>query len=183
MTKLKKSRLTKPKSIISRFREDIKEELNVRGGDLWKYRDLWDKTSFRNFRSIGRAGFILLEIIEQMDAGKPEVAHATAIQGWKAIRQFTLDQGSWQASWPLSLLPDPYEQNEWGGTHEEMAAVAGFLRAKADLKEKVHPKGSAALGGSEGDAGEGQPTGRGGGRGRKGKAKGEGRGGDAAAQG
>ena len=116
-------------------------------------------------------------MIEQLDAGQADVAQATAIQGFKAIHQMILDQGSWRAAWALSLLLDPYERREFGGNEAELAAVAGWLKAKADLKERVR---SGTNGKDEDD--EDAPTGKGGGRkGKDPKGGGRGRGAQGAA--
>ena len=59
------------------------------------------------FRSMGRVAFALCEVMERMELEEWDVAYATAVQLYKAIKQYLIDQGSWRAAWPLTLLEDP----------------------------------------------------------------------------
>ena len=103
-------------------------------GHAWRYSDLWKEKTFYKCKSVGRLGHGLLEIIQRFEQNEPMVAWATAIQLWTACHQFALDAGSWKTAWVLTLLEDPFEVEEFGGTEEELSITAGFLRSKADLK-------------------------------------------------
>ena len=69
--------------------------------------------------------YVLAEIIEFNELGQHEVAAATAVQLYKALHQFLVDHGSWKAAWLLTLIEDPYGEDSFGGSNQELAIVGG----------------------------------------------------------
>ena len=96
-TRLKKRRFKNPRCINRRFQRSVMERLGAEKGDSWKYHDFWKKVNWRNFRSMGRSAWILLEIIQLCSKASTQhdldVVQATAVQGVKALHQFALDGG------------------------------------------------------------------------------------------
>jgi len=168
------------------------EKLGVRPGEPWRSQQLWAKVPWKTFRSVGRLAWGLLEAMEMADrnhdSGRSEKGNrqlqATLIQLYKAAKQFALDGGSWKAAWPLTGLRDPYERDEWGGSASELSVIAGYLKAKDQLRASIRkglptPKEDKQEDGDQPkeEAAEGQkPGGRGGGQGRRKRGGGRGRG-------
>ena len=145
------------------------QKLRVRPGQNWSYEDYWKTLPVGRHKTIGRILFVLQEVIEYLDLGQPDIAFATVVQLFKALHQFLVDGGSWKAAWLLTLMEDPYGEEEFGGTSEELAVVGGHLKASAELWEKVHGKPPPTLAAGETDdpeAGKTYSKGRGRGRGR-----------------
>ena len=142
LQKLRRQRKKQPWKLNKKFRAHVMRHLNVLPGEAWRYRTYWAAMPFRNFRSVGKLAFLLSEIIQEAEAPgeashRLAVVQATAVQGLKACHQFALDGGSWKAAWPLTLIPDPYAKEEFGGSPEELGAIASWLKTTAELKEKV----------------------------------------------
>ena len=137
MDHMRRCRLDTPAQIITQFRQECMEELNVRGHQHWAYEGVWQKQNYAQCRSVGRCAYILTEIVELLDQGKAAEAHATSIQAWKALAQFSLDGQSWRAAWPLTGLPDPYSRKEFAGTPAELSTVAAYLKGLEALKTSI----------------------------------------------
>ena len=105
------------------------------------YRDVWKGENYTKCRSIGRMTYILQEICKELRRGNHQVAYATAIQGWKAARQYAGDGNSWRAAWHVTCLPDPSRKPKWSSLPQELSAVGGYLKAEADLTAKVKEGG------------------------------------------
>ena len=114
------------------------EELGVRPGEIWRYRDYWKTMKFANFRSVGRCAYLFSEIIEECERSQDvAIIQATAIQALKSCHQFAIDGGSWRAAFALSLFVDSYGKEVFGGDEEELSTVVGYLKAQDDLSERV----------------------------------------------
>jgi hypothetical protein len=137
--KLKERRVRAPRKIIRAFRSRAVKKLRIRPGRSIAYEDLWSARMFYKCKSMGKIAWVILEVMQNLEDSQPDVAYATAIRGWQAIKQFAIDGGSWRAAWPLTLLEDPTGIDEFGGTEEDLAVVGGLLRARQDLREKVKP--------------------------------------------
>ena len=143
-SKYKGQLYTSPETIVTEYRDHVRAELGVRTGDIWSYRHYWKTMPFDRFRSVGRLGYLLTEAMDfaeepgMNDKERLMVVRAMLAQGLKACHQFALDQGSWRAAWPLTMLRDPYRQTGFGGTEPELNLVAGLLKAEDDLRTRVH---------------------------------------------
>jgi hypothetical protein len=126
------------KEIRRRFKELTVENLNPSGSQRWDYLELFpEATAFQKHKSLGRAGFILLQIIQAADEEESvDRCAAIAIQGWKALLQFAID-GDWRNAWALSLQRDPYGSARWAGDEMELADVAGLAEAEDRLAKKL----------------------------------------------
>ena len=136
-SKLKSRRVKHPKKIARRFFKGLLKKHQVKPGDTFSFLQDWESLPIGRFRSMGRISYALCEIMERLQLGQPEIAYATAIQLYKAIHQMLLDGGSWKVAWALTLLEDPYKGAEWGGDEAELASIAGMMKARADLQERV----------------------------------------------
>ena len=65
-------------------------------------------------RSIGRAAYLMAEVLECYRRGQVESAMATVVQAWKAFHQYALDNNSWRLAWMMTMVPCPYERAEIG---------------------------------------------------------------------
>jgi len=138
MHQYRNRRIKNPKRVTAEYRAFVLDQLlRVHEGEHWDYTMAWGKYDFSRCRSIGRAAYILAEVVQLHEENKPEAACATAVQGLKACAQFAMDGGSWRTSWNLTTLRDPYAAPEFAGTESDMTIVGGFMKAQAELKEKV----------------------------------------------
>jgi len=126
-----------PHRLIREFELDCVREERPREGQVFTYRDVWASDNYTKCRSLGRMTYILQEICEELRKGNTRVAYATAIQGWKAGRQYAQDGNQWRAAWHLTCLPDPFRPKAWRGNAGELAAVGGYLKAESDLVAKI----------------------------------------------
>ena len=147
----------KPNRVIEQYRQHVKDEMNIRAGDRWSYRDWWKTMPFNRFRSVGRVAYLLTEMLDTAEddtvdeKARLQALRVGLIQSIKSCHQFALDGGDWKAAWPLAQVRDPYKHTAFGGTETELNLVAGLLRAEADLHNRVrHTK--AGDGGSDKDA-------------------------------
>jgi hypothetical protein len=134
---------TRPGRVLELYREQVKEELNIRAGDRWSFRDWWKTMPFNKFRSVGRLGYLLSEMLDTADdASKTEserlyLLQAGLVQALKSCHQYALDGGDWKAAWPLTQVKDPYRPTAFGGSETELNLVAALLKAEADLQTRV----------------------------------------------
>ena len=68
----------------------------------------------------------------------------------RAVLQAGLDSGRWKNAAPLVPYPDPLGRRQFGGTYEQMAGIATFHKATADLHVAGKAGGRGAQ--NEGDA-------------------------------
>jgi hypothetical protein len=126
------------KEIRRRFEELTIENLNPSRSQRWDYPELCpEATAFQKHKSLGRAGCILLQIIQAADEEESvDRCGAIAIQGWKALLQSPID-GDWTNAWALSLQREPYGSARWAGDEMELADVAGLAEAEDRLAKKL----------------------------------------------
>ena len=46
-------------------------------------------------------------------------------------------EGDWTAGWLLTGLPDPFDEDQGGGTRSEMAIIAGYMKEMSKLKKLI----------------------------------------------
>ena len=136
---LKLKRTQEPLTIVRDFRDECIGKLRPRPNETWRYLDVWklDRWDQSSCRTAGRFAYLLGEMIEDLDRGEVATAHATAVLAYRACRQFRLDGNSWKAAWLLTAMEDPFSQSKWGGTPHQLAVIGGYLKAEAELKDRV----------------------------------------------
>jgi hypothetical protein len=122
---------------VSEFREECIGIRRPKANEAWTYKEIWDKQNYRGCSAVGRMAYILQEVVELLDRGQVSQAHATAVLGWRAAHQHSLDGSSWKAAWHLTGLPDPYSPQKWGGSMQQLSAVAAYMKAEATIKSQI----------------------------------------------
>ncbi len=124
-----------PKKTVREFREVWVERLGA-SGRAFKWQDRNEKIKWGKYASVKRFDWMLSHIMESMDRGDFEFAHAQVAQCMKVCHDFA-GHGSWRAAWPYSHMVDPMAKHHHGATEAETEAVMGWLRTQDDLKAKV----------------------------------------------
>ena len=81
------------------------------------------------------------------------------------MHQSALDQGSFEAAWLLTGLPDPLKKEKFGGEPEELEVISQYMKALEDVAKRSKPAGGGddeeekgpKGGGKNGKHGAGQP--------------------------
>eukprot|EP00973_Karenia_brevis_P080846 11215445-Karenia_brevis.AAC.1 len=111
-----------PKKFSKKFRAMVKKELSIRSDpQAWSYAE-WAKkqlTLFGKMRGLWKALYAMSEILEMVEAGQVDLAHAALGQTMKAMVQVALDKGSWDNAVLLLPWTDPTSRVEWGGDERE----------------------------------------------------------------
>jgi hypothetical protein len=123
-----------PVAIISEYREEALRTLRPLPGTTWSYTDVWRLQNFRSCQSTGRMSRLCCEAVDLLSRGLVLEAHALLIRGLQAAHQASLDNGSWDTAWLMTGLPDPFNTKGFGGTPEQLAKIAAYRRAQADLR-------------------------------------------------
>ena len=142
-TAYKKSSRARPLRVLEEYKTFAKDEMNVRVGDRWSFRDWWRTMPFQKYRSVGRTAYLLCELLDTSERQElaPQdrlaLVQAGLVQSLKACHQYALDGGDWKAAWPLTQVKDPFRATSFGGTETELNLIAALLKAEGDLQTRV----------------------------------------------
>ena len=135
----------KPLRYIKQYIKEVEEELGVEGGKAYTLHDFGRKISWAKQRSLQRMHYLLSEILTLLLQKKYERAGLQTMLGLRALHQTALDQGDWSLSWLLTHLPNVWDRKQWGGSAEELANVASYLRSMEDLNKNAEKARNAQL--------------------------------------
>lgn len=127
----------KPLHYIKQYIKEVEEELGVEGGKAYTLHDFGRKISWGKQRSLQRMHYLLSEILALLLQKKYERASLQTMLGLRALHQTALDQGDWSLSWMLTHLPNVWDRKQWGGSAEELANVASYLRSMEELNKNA----------------------------------------------
>lgn len=120
-------------------------------------------------KGLQRCAVAVRTVLTALHRGQHHRAVAQVVQNLKAKLQCALADGDWGQAWSLTGPPYPLAPRSFAGDEQEMAAVAGYMNARHDLKAKTRlrrcttpPPLNLAGGGAEGRPAGGQGRGRGG---------------------
>lgn len=133
----------KPLRYIKQYIKEVEEELGVEGGKPYTLHDFGRKISWGKQRSLQRMHYLLSEILTLLLQKKYERAGLQTMLGLRALHQTALDQGDWSLSWMLTHLPNVWDRKQWGGSAEELANVASYLRSMEELNKNAEKARSA----------------------------------------
>ena len=134
---MERRRLEDPLAIIREFVTECIRARRPRPGETWTFQEVWEKEPYQNCRHVGRMTYLFMEVVELLSRGQVAEAHATAILGWRAGKQYSLNGGVWAGAWELTGMQDPFRQQQWGGTPEQLAVIASYLEAESALARRV----------------------------------------------
>jgi len=140
MRKLKHRWKKHSASIIRQYLLNAREKVGAEDGfKAWKLTDLsWRlQSQFTRSRGLWRAHYYLQEALSLCTIqDKPLQGIALLVQLSKAIHQTALDGNVWTNSALLIPVKDPLATDEFGGSYEELSAVASYRSALRDLKSQ-----------------------------------------------
>ena len=110
------------------------EELGVLPGMNWTMVDWWRKVRWGKQRGISKCALILVRIYEQLRPGKTDEATAQTVQGMKALKQVSLDEGDWTKGWELTGLRDLTRPERFAGDFQEMTGISAYLKSLRELE-------------------------------------------------
>ena len=126
-----------PKQFITEFRELVKDELSVKVGEPWAYKDISKKIPWGKMKSLQRCFLLDCAVMELLETGDVTRAQALLGQSMKAKWQVALNNGNWRVAWPLTGEPDPLSRRPFAGTEAELEIASGWVKALDELQKRT----------------------------------------------
>lgn len=102
---------------------------------------------------------------------QPERAALQATLTLQALHQTALDSGSWQVSWLLTHVEDPFEKKLFGGNPENLQSVASYLKSMSELAKATQSLKGKGFGKGDQEEEDSSKAGKGNKKSQKGKEK------------
>ena len=132
---------TAPEAIISSYVDRMREQVGVEPGQPWTMMDVNRRLGWGKFKTLQRSHYLLAQVFQKLDTGDVLAGQALCVQGMKAMHQSALDQGSFEAAWLLTGLPDPLKKEKFGGEPEELEVISQYMKALEDVAKRSKPAG------------------------------------------
>lgn len=118
----------RPLKHVRRYVREAEEFLGVSPGVPYNLADYTRRISWGRHKTLQRC----LSLKE-----KPTEAALQVILSLRCLRQCSTDNGEWGTAWLLTGLPDPYRKPRFGGEHQQLEEVAGYVKAMVELEKKA----------------------------------------------
>ncbi len=128
-----------PEKVIGEFVDRMRRELGVsHPHQYWKVADYSGRVQpqFGRLRGLYRCHYACAEALQEYLAGRPDHMAAQVALLLQCLHQVALDAGEWQNGALVMMHPDPLSRPEFGAGQTEMARIAAYRRALADLHKK-----------------------------------------------
>ena len=125
----------RPAGIYNGLYSEATEEMWVEKGEPLNMDKHRRSVNFRKYQSLNRCAAMMVSLLRLFRRGQVEQAHAQCAQCYRALLQAGLDEGDWSNDWHLTGLKDPVTKKESGCPPSQMAVIAKYPKAMAELRK------------------------------------------------